>query len=280
MCWMHLQNEHIKMSKANKGIYSCERNTCINISHKLITARKRSLGQGNIFTPVCHSVQSGGVLRGVCSRGVPGPGGVVCSRGCLVETPRLLLRPVRILLECILVKNRLAWKTFPEEQASLRCDHRPGWCTAKHPGRTPPQEVQQGQVNASLQLQQNSVLSGPQLISQREIFHEKLFLLYEWELLHSNPVDLKTDSTTISLWTWSQVSLTLMFYHSMCPQILLVPRWDLYSKRGILMKENSQKKLYKELWIIAWLLCEKLQVSLFVWNNKNDPIFERKLWYM
>ena len=28
---------------------------------KLITARKRSLGQGNIFTPVCHSVHRGGV---------------------------------------------------------------------------------------------------------------------------------------------------------------------------------------------------------------------------
>ena len=65
------------MSKANKGIYSCERNTCINISHKLITARKRSLGQGNIFTPVCHSVQSGGVLRGGClvPGGLPAPGG-------------------------------------------------------------------------------------------------------------------------------------------------------------------------------------------------------------
>ena len=31
----------------------------------LFTTRKRSLGQGNIFTPVCHSVH----------RGVPGPGG-------------------------------------------------------------------------------------------------------------------------------------------------------------------------------------------------------------
>ena len=27
----------------------------------MITARKRSLGQGNIFTPVCHSVHRGGV---------------------------------------------------------------------------------------------------------------------------------------------------------------------------------------------------------------------------
>ena len=30
---------------------------------KIFTARKRSLGQGNVFTPVCHSVH-----RGVCSR--------------------------------------------------------------------------------------------------------------------------------------------------------------------------------------------------------------------
>ena len=42
----------------------------------IFTARKRSLGQGNIFTPVCHSVH----------RGVPGLGGgawswVVCSWG-------------------------------------------------------------------------------------------------------------------------------------------------------------------------------------------------------
>ena len=29
--------------------------------HHIITARKRSLGQGNIFTPVCHSVHRGGV---------------------------------------------------------------------------------------------------------------------------------------------------------------------------------------------------------------------------
>ena len=121
------------------------------------------------------------MLEGVCVLG----GGVCVLPGvylvpgeCLVETPRLLLRAVRILLECILVKNGLAWKKFPEEQDSLRCDHRPGWCTARHPGLTPPQEVQQGQVNAYLQLQQNSVLSGPQLISQREIFHEKLLLLY------------------------------------------------------------------------------------------------------
>ena len=36
----------------------------------LITARKRSLGQGNIFTPVCHSVHRGEYL----GRCIPGPG--------------------------------------------------------------------------------------------------------------------------------------------------------------------------------------------------------------
>ena len=33
---------------------------CIICPLTLITARKRSLGQGNIFTPVCHSVHGGG----------------------------------------------------------------------------------------------------------------------------------------------------------------------------------------------------------------------------
>ena len=54
--------------------------------------------------------QPRGKLRGVWSGGVPGRGvclfqGGACSRGCLVETAtlRLLLRAVRILLECILV---------------------------------------------------------------------------------------------------------------------------------------------------------------------------------
>ena len=59
----------------------------------IFTARKRSLGQG--FTGVCLSTGGGAWSRGVgvWSRGVPGgdpPG-------------RLLLRAVRILLECILV---------------------------------------------------------------------------------------------------------------------------------------------------------------------------------
>ena len=78
---------------------------------KFITARKRSFGQGNIFIGVCQ-----GGVGGVCSGGVSAPRGEGVSApggggsapgwgGCLVESPlqRLLLRAVRILLECILV---------------------------------------------------------------------------------------------------------------------------------------------------------------------------------
>ena len=36
----------------------------------LITARKRSLEQGNGFTPMCHSVRLGGIcIQGVCIKG-------------------------------------------------------------------------------------------------------------------------------------------------------------------------------------------------------------------
>ena len=70
---------------------------------QFITARKRSLGQGNIFAPVCHSVHRGGGLV----PGGPGgvwSGGVWSRRGAWWRPPgRLLLRSVRILLECILV---------------------------------------------------------------------------------------------------------------------------------------------------------------------------------
>ena len=47
---------------------------------RIITARKRSLGQGNIFTPVCHSVHTGGVC-------VVAPGGacvVLFGGACVV----------------------------------------------------------------------------------------------------------------------------------------------------------------------------------------------------
>ena len=41
----------------------------------IITARKRSLGQGNIFTPVCHSVHGGGGIP-ACIAGGTHPTGM------------------------------------------------------------------------------------------------------------------------------------------------------------------------------------------------------------
>ena len=85
--------------------------------NNIITARKRSLGQGNMFTGVCLS--TGGCL---VPGGVPDPGGCLLREGvpgqgggCLVQggagrggawwrpPGRLQLRAIRILLECILV---------------------------------------------------------------------------------------------------------------------------------------------------------------------------------
>ena len=40
---------------------------------RLFTTRKRSLGQGNIFTPVCHSVHGGGSVS--VHAGIPPPPG-------------------------------------------------------------------------------------------------------------------------------------------------------------------------------------------------------------
>ena len=66
----------------------------------MIIARKRSLGQGNMYTGVCLSTGGWCMVPGGCawSRGVHGPGGVPGG-----DPRRLLLRAVRILLECILV---------------------------------------------------------------------------------------------------------------------------------------------------------------------------------
>ena len=87
-------------------------------------ARKRSLGQGNVFTPVCHSVhRRGSAFRGdLHPEGGLHPGGSAsiggsASKGGLhrrlgggSRTPHWILwdtvneRTVRILLECILVE--------------------------------------------------------------------------------------------------------------------------------------------------------------------------------
>ena len=56
---MHLV---LSLQYTSLGLHSSVSVKCI-----IFTARKRSLGQGNIFTPVCHSVHGGG-MRG-CSWG-------------------------------------------------------------------------------------------------------------------------------------------------------------------------------------------------------------------
>ena len=103
----------------------------------IITARKRSLVQGNKFTGVCLST-GGGWFGGVSGPGVPGLGdawsrggpgprrGVWSWGGCLVWgglVPEGVpdptgVRAVRILLECILVyiyfRGRSNWKVFSQ----------------------------------------------------------------------------------------------------------------------------------------------------------------------
>ena len=55
----------------------------VRVPNLLITARKRSLGQGNIFALVCHSVHGGGAW----SRGSAPEGWCLVLRGCLMERP-------------------------------------------------------------------------------------------------------------------------------------------------------------------------------------------------
>ena len=94
--------------------------------------------EGYVFIGVCLSTGGsapGGIcfLRGVCSGGMSAPGGVsaprgsapregVCSRGVSALPPRerrLLLRTVRILLECILVGKWFSWVKFILELTSF-----------------------------------------------------------------------------------------------------------------------------------------------------------------
>ena len=86
---------------------------------EIITTNKRSLGQYNVFKPVCHSVQGGGAypsmqwgggvclwVKGMCTpRGHTHPGRHPLGRHphSLWRWP--LNRVVRILLECILVQD-------------------------------------------------------------------------------------------------------------------------------------------------------------------------------
>ena len=79
---------------------------------EFFNARKRSLGQGNMFTVVCLSTGWVPGPGGAWSRGVPGPWGGGPGSGSRgvggawwrpPPVKQLLLWVVRILLECILV---------------------------------------------------------------------------------------------------------------------------------------------------------------------------------
>ena len=111
------------MFTLNKSLIS-KYDLFIAIIIEIFTVRKRSLGQGNIFAPVCHSVH-----RGSTWAGTPHPPEQVHPRGQVhplpgrytpswVGTPPRQVHPcnacwdtvnkraVRILLECILVDDR------------------------------------------------------------------------------------------------------------------------------------------------------------------------------
>ena len=87
------------INNKNVNIYRCQhfRNSDWSCE-RIFTSRKRSLGQGNIFTPVCHSVPRGdasswGVLPPRCllPGGASSWGGVLPPRGC--ASSRGLLPP-------------------------------------------------------------------------------------------------------------------------------------------------------------------------------------------
>ena len=115
--------------------------------YNIFTARKRSLGQGNMFKGVCLStggclLLGGCLVWGVSAQRVPGLGGLVqwglgqrgvvqggaCSgRGCMVETPRMATaadgtHPAG-MHSCLSLNSANSRKTFREN--SIDAD---AWC--------------------------------------------------------------------------------------------------------------------------------------------------------
>ena len=99
--------------------------------------RKRSLGQGNIFTSICHSVHGGGmrggwvcVVGGMCGRAAcmargcawqwKGGHGMwgMCGGGYAWQEKWLLHWVVHILLECILVSMGCVSHSVPRQTPS------------------------------------------------------------------------------------------------------------------------------------------------------------------
>ena len=107
-----LQKEEIRASsEINEQSLYKDTHFLISSPNKSYYRPQRSCGQGNIFAPVCHSVHRGGVCLSACWDTTPPPP--------LEQTPppprsrppppgsrlrhTVNKRPVRILLECILV---------------------------------------------------------------------------------------------------------------------------------------------------------------------------------
>ena len=79
----------------------------------------RSCGQGNIFTPVCHSVHREGLPQCMLGYHPPGVGTPPQEQAPpRADTPRHTVneRPVRILLQCILILQYFCWKLHEDER--------------------------------------------------------------------------------------------------------------------------------------------------------------------
>ena len=72
----------------------------------LVTAHKQSLGQGNVFTSVCHSVRKGGSESAWGGRGGSASMGMARPPPALQDMVKKWT--VHILLECILVSVKIA----------------------------------------------------------------------------------------------------------------------------------------------------------------------------
>ena len=62
------------MELCQLNYYFGHKNAILSYHVCVITVRKRSLGQGNFFTPVCDSVHSGGVVSAPLHAGIHPPG--------------------------------------------------------------------------------------------------------------------------------------------------------------------------------------------------------------
>ena len=118
---LHIETQIMKARDRRHHLPWCSLHFGLMFLRIFVTARKRSLRQGNVLTPVCHSVHRGALPP---RRGLPGglhpgeglhPEGVCIQGGlhpggCWADSPphRILrdmvtVRSVRILLKCILV---------------------------------------------------------------------------------------------------------------------------------------------------------------------------------